>query len=165
MTSIVLGNILTLIAIGFTYLNGTRKKKRDMIICDMGAATCFTLSHVVLRGYVGVVQNLVGVFRNITALFLPNDKFIGWILVACGVIFGIYFNNMGIIGLLPVASGFWYSFCVINKKASSRMLKMALIINSFAFAAYSLIEFNIVGIVSNILVACTTLNSYIKDKE
>lgn len=164
MNTIVLGNICTLAAQGFTVLNGTRKKKRDMILCDMAAAALFTLSNLVLKGYTGVVQNAVGFLRNITAIFLPKDKYIGWFLVACGVVLGIYFNNKGFVGLLPVVSGVWYSICVINKKASAKMLKMAFIFNSFCFSAYSFALYNVVGGVANAAIGIITIYNYIKNK-
>lgn len=164
MTSVILGNVLTIVAIFFTYLNGTRKNKRDMIICDMGAAVGFTFADVVLKGYSGVVQNLVAAARNVVVLFFPNDKYIKWGLLVCGVVFGVYFNNLGFIGLLPVASAFWYSYCVINTKISAQTLKFALVINSISFAIYSIAILNFVGIVSNAGVALTTFRSYLQDK-
>lgn len=163
--NIIIGNILALVAQGFSLANGTRKKKRDMIICDMGAAISFTLTNVILKGYSGVIQNVVGVLRNITALFFPKDKYIGWLLVAGGVILGIYYNNMGFVGLLPVASAFWYSICVINKKASAKTLKMAFIINSYCFAAYGFALYNIVGAISDTVVGTITVYNYIKNKD
>lgn len=165
MLAIIIGNILSIIAIGFTYMNGQKKEKRDMLMYDIGAAGCFTLADLVLKGYSGVVQNLVGVFRNIVAIFMPKDKYIGWILVACGVIFGVWFNNHGFIGLLPVATSFWYSINVVDKNASGRKLKMALILNNFAYALYSAVLFNVVGFVSDTFVGCATLHSYLKNRK
>lgn len=163
MTAVIIGNVLTIIAIFFTYLNGTRKNKRDMIICDMGAAVGFTVADLVLKGYSGVVQNLVATIRNIVVLFFPKDKYIKWVLLVCGVVFGILFNNLGLVGLLPVVSAFWYSFCVINTNISARTLKFALVLNSISFAVYSIVILNFVGIVSNAGVAFTTLRSYLQD--
>lgn len=163
MLNVILGNIFSLIANVFATLNGTRKKKRDMIICDMGAAFCFTISDLVLKGYSGAVQNIVGILRNIVALFMPDNKAIGWTLVAAGVIFGIMFNNKGILGLLPVVSCFYYSICVINKKTTARQLKFAFIINTISFSIYCFIIQNYVGSALDGFVAITAIYSYIKN--
>ncbi len=165
MINIVIGNILSLVATCFTIANGTRKNKRDMLMCDMGSALSFTLCDWVLKGYSGVVQNLVGLTRDIVALFVKDGKVIGWILVACGVIFGVYFNNHGLIGLLPVVTCCYYSVCVLNPNASPKVLKIALILNSISFAIYSAVLWNVVGVCTNTVVIITTAIAVLKDKE
>lgn len=165
MIEIIIGNILSLVATGFSILNGTRKTRKDMLLCDMGSALSFTLCDWVLKGYSGVVQNLVGLVRDIVALFVENNKVIGWILMACGVIFGVYFNNHGIIGLLPVATCFYYSICVLNPSTTAKQLKFALILNSLSFAIYSAVLWNVVGVITNSIVITTTTMSYLKMKE
>ncbi|MDO4500795.1 MAG: YgjV family protein [Erysipelotrichaceae bacterium] len=161
--TIIIGNVLALIANFFATLNGTRKNKKDMILCDIGAASFFTISDIVLKGYSGAVQNVVAVLRNLIALYRPDDKYLGKILIALGVILGIYFNNLGFIGLLPVATCFYYSVCVIDKHCGPRQCKIAFILNTIAFAIYSIVIYSIVGLVLNTFVAVTAIISLKKN--
>lgn len=163
MLVIILGNILTLVAIGFTYLNGTSKQKKQMILCDIGSASFFSLSDLVLGGYSGFVINFTGILRNLSALYLPNSKYIGWVLSIAGALIGIVVNNHGLIGILPIFTGLYYSYCIIDKKASARKLKMALILNTLAFTLYAVVIFNVIGFVSDAIVATTTIIAYIRD--
>lgn len=165
MKTIIIGNLISLIAVFFAILNGTRKTKKEMILCDIGSATFYTIADLILKGYSGVVQNLVGIFRNLAALYLPDKKYIGWLLVVAAVVFGIYFNNRGWIGLLPVATSCWYSICIIDKNAGHLKLKVGLILNSMAFLIYSAVLYNLVGVISNLLVVSSTTFTIIKNKK
>ena len=71
-----------------------------MIVCDIGSASFYTIADLILKGYSGVVQNAVGIFRNLAALYLPDKKYISWFLVVAAVVLGIYFNNRGLFGII-----------------------------------------------------------------
>lgn len=165
MQSIIIGNLVSLIAVFFAILNGTRKTKKEMIVCDIGSASFYTIADLILKGYSGVVQNAVGILRNLAALYLPDKKYISWFLVVAAVVLGIYFNNRGLIGLLPVASSCWYSICIIDKNASHQKMKVSLILNSTAFLIYSAVLLNLVGVISNLLVVSSTTFAIIKNKK
>ncbi len=162
MLATVLGNVFSLIATCFTFLTSVRTKKRDMIISDVGTAFFYTIADLVLKGYSGVVQNIVGLIRDIVALFLPGNKYIGWILIGCGIGFGVYFNNLGWVGLLPVAACCFYSICILNNNPDGKRLKIALIIQALSYAVYSAVLLNIVGVITNLATAITAAVSFIR---
>ncbi len=162
MIATVLGNVFTLIATCFTFLTSVRTKKRDMIISDVGTAFFYTIADLILKGYSGVVQNVVGLIRNIVALFLPGNKYINWTLIACGVIFGVYFNNLGFVGLLPVAACCYYSICILDDNPDGKRLKIALIIQALCYTVYSAVLLNIVGVITNLITAVSGTVSLVR---
>lgn len=162
---VLLGNMFSLVAVVFNYINGTRKKKRDMILCDAGASLFYAIADFLLKGYSGAVMNLVGLFRNICALFFEESKAFAWVLIGCSVVLGIYFNNLGIIGVLPVFTGFYYSICIINTETGPTQMKLAFILNTLAFLIYSVVIQNYIGVISNAIIIVSAARSYFEMKK
>lgn len=155
-TSVLLGNIITFVAVALIMTSGTRKTKTGILIFQELANACFIVSGLLLKGYSGVVQNVVAFLRNLVALFLPGNTVIGWILVSCGVIFGIYFNNHGIIGLFPVFCSLPFAVLILRKNKDPIPLKAAMICTSVGYAVYAVVTSNLVGLITNSATAIVT---------
>ncbi len=128
------------------------------------ACVFYLAAWTILKGYSAVVQNVVGFFRNIVAIYFPKQMVIGRILVFAGLFFGIYFNNKGFLGLLPVFGSFPLAAASIMKNSSPKLLKYTLILNSLGFTVYGFVTGNVVSIVTNILTIVTTGYALLKER-
>ncbi|MBQ1477531.1 MAG: YgjV family protein [Erysipelotrichaceae bacterium] len=163
MSEIIWGNIVTFIATVLMSCSGTRDSKRTILLIQEMAMACFVLSGILLQGYSGVVQNIVGMIRNITVLYWPGNTVIGWGLVLSGIVFGILFNNRGIIGLFPVVCSVPFAVMVVLKNEDPVPLKSTMIISSLGYAVYAVVNNNLVGIITNTITAMITGISLYRD--
>ena len=62
--SIIIGNILSLCAMISDSISGTRKKHSEIMAVQIISQFFYGSSSFVLKGYSGMVQNIVAVFRN-----------------------------------------------------------------------------------------------------
>ena len=160
--TIIIGNILSFLAMISDSISGTRKKHSEMMAVQIISQFFYGSSSFVLKGYSATVQNVVAVFRNYAAMKNIKSKLIEWILIALAVILGIIFNSNGLIGYLPVIANFEYSVSVFKFKNNEKALKIAFIINMIMFAIFNAVIKNYVGTISCTVIALTTLTSYIK---
>ena len=83
-------------------------------------------------------------------------------LVILGVGLGLWFNNRGVFGLLPVIANLEYSLAVFRFKDNERALKIAFAICIVLYAIFNLIILNFVGAVSNLIVLIVTIKYLVK---
>ena len=154
--SIIIGNILSLCAMISDSISGTRKKHSEIMAVQIVSQFFYGSSSFVLKGYSGTVQNIVAVFRNYAAMKNIKSKFIEWVLIALAVVFGIIFNNNGLIGYLPVIANFEYSVSVFKFKNNEKALKIAFIVNMVMFAIFNFVIKNYIGTLSCVIISLTT---------
>ena len=159
MFQILVGNIFSILATVCDLFAASRKNPRTMIWAQTISQGFLAFSALVLGGYSAVVQNIVSVFRNLTALGKKSSKTIEYALVLLGVALGIVFNNLGWIGYLPIVANFEYSVAVFRFKNNERLLKIAFAVCIVLYAAFNLAIFNYAGAISNVIVLITTLLS------
>lgn len=107
--NIVIGNIIALIASLIMVYVGILKKKENIILVQTLQIVLFILSHIVLGGIAGAIINIFSCFRNILCyknMLKTKEKVIIILLVS---VVSVCFNNLGIIGLLPLFSTIPYT--------------------------------------------------------
>ena len=104
MTHIVIGNIIALIASILMVLAGLQKVKKKILFIQIIQIALSIVSNLVLGGYTGAIINAISMVRDILCY---KDK-IGTkekiIIIILAVGLSITFNNLGLIGLLPVVA-------------------------------------------------------------
>lgn len=156
MNTIILGNILALCAMITDSISTTRKKNTEILGIQIISQFFYGSTSIVLKGYSATVQNVVAVFRNLTAMKNINSKILEWTLILLGAVLGLVFNNRGLIGLLPVIANFQYSVAVFRLKERPRALKVSFGINSVLFCIFNIVIMNYVGTVANAVVAISS---------
>ena len=160
---IVLGNLCSVGAMITDSVSGTRNTRERIMLWQIGSQIFYGAGAFILKGYSAMVQNVVAVFRNFAAMKNVKSKVLEWTLVLAGVVFGVIFNNRGLLGYLPIVANFQYSVSIFRFKDNERALKISFFITSVMFSIFSVVISNYVGIVSNAVVAVTTLLSLIKE--
>lgn len=165
MFDVILGNVFALLAAGTDSVSGTRKNPKDVLKVQIISQFFHAASSFVLKGYSAVTQNAVAIFRNLLAMSEKKIKWLEWVLTAAAVGLGVYFNNRGFIGLLPVVANFGYTVCVFKFNNEGNRLKIAFVINMVMFTIFNLFILNFVGALMDFAVAVTTFIAVIKSKK
>ena len=162
--SVIIGNICSLLGMVADSVSSTRKSAKEVLLVQSLGQLIYCIGTIVLKGYSGAVQNVVSILRNFVAIKKINSKAVEWSLVLLGVALGIGFNNLGLIGYLPVIANLQYTLAVFKFKDNDRALKLSFVACVGMFAIFNLAIFNFVGVISNLVVLVTTLVVLFKQK-
>ncbi len=163
MLSIILGNVLSLFATLSDSISSTRKTFKSILLVQTVSQFFYIASGIVLKGYSAAVQNSVNIFRNLFAIRGKKSRFMEWLFILVAVVLGIYFNNRGFVGLLPVIANLEYSIAVFRFQNNELALKASFLFTVLLFTIFNLVILNFVGFASNCVLLATTVISLIRD--
>lgn len=164
-TATIIGNICSLLAMGSDSISATRKTARGVLWMQTLSQLFYLIGTIVLKGYSGAVQNAVSILRNLVAIRKLSSPIVEWTLVGAGVVFGLAFNNMGLMGLLPVVANLQYTLSIFRFRDNERALKISFMISIGLFAIFNIAIYNIVGMLSNSAVFFATAIALIKTRK
>lgn len=153
---IIIGNICSLLAMVTDSVSSTRKTAKGVLLVQSLSQIIYCAGAVILRGYSAAVQNAVSVGRNLIAIRGETPKWLQWLLVALGVVLGLWFNNLGFVGLLPVIANLEYSLAIFRFQDNERALKLAFLISVGLYGIFNIFILNIVGVLTNSAVVIMT---------
>lgn len=162
MEGIIVGNVCSLLAMVSDTVSSSRKTARGVLLVQLLSQIFYGVGAIVLKGYSAAVQNAVSILRNLEAVRQTPRKAIQWLCIAAGVILGLVFNNLGWLGLLPVAANLVYSLAVFAFQNDERKLKAAFLVNIVMYTVFNFAIWNIVGGITNGTVAVMTAVFLIK---
>ena len=163
--SVFLGNFFSILATIADVWGSSRKSTRQLLWGQTVGQVFLAMSTFALRGYSALVQNIVSIIRNLTALTNKSSKILEYTLVVLGVVLGIVFNNMGLVGWFPILANLEYSVAIFRFKDSEILLKTALCICIILYTVFNLAISNYAGVVTNMAVLATTLISMFKGRQ
>lgn len=163
--SLIIGNLCSLLAMATDSVSSAQKTaKRVLIVQNLSQVIYFT-GGVLLKGYSGAVQNVVSFLRNMVAIWKIESRAIEWILLLLGVVFGLVFNNLGWVGLLPVIANVQYTLAVFRFKDNERALKISFMVCCILFVVFNAAIYNIVGACTNLVVIVTIITNLVKTRK
>ncbi|MBR4309191.1 MAG: YgjV family protein [Oscillospiraceae bacterium] len=165
MLDVIIGNVFSLVAMGTDTIASSRKTSKGVLLMQCVSQLALGLGSLVLKGYSAVVQNGVSILRNLRAATNKGGKWLEWVFLALAVSLGLYFNNLGWIGLLPVVANVGYSLTIYFFADDEFKLKFAYLITNVLFATFNAVILNFIGTGSNIFVAVATAIFLIKDRK
>ena len=160
--NIVIGNICSLLAMVTDSASSVQKTVSRVLLVQTASQLIYGIGAVILRGYSAAIQNAVSILRNLVAIKKIQNKVIEWVLVILGVILGLYFNNLGWMGLLPIVANLQYTISIFRFQNNDTALKISFLISALMFTVFSLVIYNFVGVFTNFVVAVTTFISLFK---
>ena len=164
MDNVLAGNLCSLLATATDAYGSSRKTARGMLIMQSVSQVLLGASSAFLGGYSAVVQNAVSIVRNLAAISNRSSRPVELVLIILGVVLGIVFNNLGLIGWMPIVGNLGYSVAVFRYKDNERLLKVAFCGCIVLYAVFNLCISNYVGSVSNLVVLAVTVFALIKGK-
>ena len=156
MELIVIGNIIAFIASIIMVYSGYIKDKKKILYAQTIQIGLFILSNIVLGGITGAIINVLNCIRNILCYKERLNNIVKVVLIVLATILTICFNNLGIIGLLPLASMILYVL-FMNTKDVVKFKYLILstmvlwLIYDFSIKSYVSTCFDILTIVTNII--------------
>lgn len=115
MINVVIGNTVALIASLLMVYSGFLKKKNKILYVQTVQILLFIVSNLVLGGITGAIINAISCIRNILCYkdrLRAKEKVV---IALLSIILSLKFNNLGLIGLLPLLSTLCY-ILVMNTK-------------------------------------------------
>ena len=159
---LIVGNLFSLLAMVADSFSSSRKTVRGMLLVQCLGLGFFAASSICLKGYSAAVQNVVGIFRNLLASSKYQSKKLEWVMVGLAVGLGLLFNNLGLIGTLPVIGNLEYTVAMFRVKDNERVLKFAFLVSICMYAVFNLYIKNFVGLIANIVVISVTASFLIR---
>ena len=142
----------------------SRKSAKQVLWVQSLSQVIYCVGTLILKGYSGAVQNLVSILRNLAAIRGVKSRAAEWIFVGLGVVFGLAFNNLGLVGLLPVIANLEYTVVVFRCGDDEWALKLAFLFCTLLFTVFNAAIFNFVGAAANTVVSVTTIIFLIKHR-
>lgn len=165
IVELIVGNACSLLAMVSDSVSNTRKTTRSVLLVQSVSQAFYCVGSVVLGGYSGAVQNAMSVVRNAVAIKKIQSRFLEWLLVILGIILGVAFNNLGLVGWLPILGNLEYTLAVFYFKENERALKIAFLISVVLFGTFNGFIYNLVGVVTNAVVLITGILTLIREKK
>ncbi len=108
MNTILIANVIALIASILMVYTGYIKKKEKILFFQTVQIGLSVISNIILGGITGAIINALGLIRNILCYKEKLNKIAQVILIILSILLGVYFNNLALIGLLPIISNVVY---------------------------------------------------------
>lgn len=108
MNTILIANAIALIASLLMVYTGYIKKKEKILFFQTIQIGLSVISNLILGGITGAIINALGLIRNILCYKEKLNKIAQIILIILSILLGVYFNNLALIGLLPIISNVVY---------------------------------------------------------
>ena len=107
--SVVIGNIISLLASVLMTYSGYIKSKGKFLIVQIVQMSLSALSNFILGGTTGTIINLVNIIRNVLCYKNKLNKYSIILILTLSISLSLYFNNLSCIGLLPLLSTILYT--------------------------------------------------------
>ena len=148
MVSIIIGNIIALIASILMVYSGMLKQKKKILYFQTVQIGMSVISNIILGGITGAIINALSMIRNILCYKNKLGLKEKIIITILAIILTFKFNNLGYIGLLPLISTVSY----IRKFKLLIIFTMLLwLIYDVVIKSYTSAIFDFMNIIANML--------------
>lgn len=115
MNYLLLANIIALIGSLFMVVASYVKSDKLCIMLQSVQIFMFVISNILLKGITGVIINALSLVRNILTYKRKLTKLLKYSLLILIVLLSIIFNNLGIIGYLPLIGTVIFTIFIDSK--------------------------------------------------
>ena len=151
--NIIIGNSIALIAATLMVIANYVKEKKTIIKTQTLQITLFALSNLILGGFTGAIINATNVARNILCY---KNKLTNTMIIILNIIvfvLSLIFNNLSIIGWLPVIVSIIYTTFmntknIIHLKLLIMLTTITWAIYDFVIKSYISVGFDIFGVIA-----------------
>ena len=137
MVSIIIGNIIALIASILMVYSGMLKQKKKILYFQTVQIGMSVISNIILGGITGAIINALSMIRNILCYKNKLGLKEKIIITILAIILTFKFNNLGYIGLLPLISTVSYIWLMNIKDV--RKFKLLIIFTMLMWLIYDVV--------------------------
>lgn len=136
-TALIIGNIFSLFSAICIAVSVIKKSKKDFMYWQIGDTLFGIIANIALSAFAALVISIICFIRNILSYKNKLSKNITYFLLIISVIVGLYANNLGVIGLLPIIASASYTICIYITKNEQQM-RWALTVNMLLWFIHNL---------------------------
>lgn len=156
MNIILIGNIIGLIGSLFMVIGGYLKNKNNAIIAQTMQLLFLSISNLVLGSLSGFINNLINCIRNIFSVKNKLTIPIKIIIIILSTILTIKYNNLGLIGYLPLINNIVFIIFMNTKsdlhfKFLTIFYMMLWLIHNMYIKAFTTSIFNVITIITSLI--------------
>lgn len=155
----LVANIIAFIASIIMVLTGLLNNKKQILFVQGIEIILFMTSDIIIGGYSGAVINLLSLVRNIIVYKDRLNITSKVLLLISSTALTLYFNNLGLIGLLPLAS--MYIYVLFMNTKDIKKFKILMIVTMFMWATYDMTIKLYTSLTFDILTIISTLTTLI----
>lgn len=147
-----------------TLLSSLCKTKKNIFLFQCINKIFGILYTLLLRGYSGMIINILALVRNF--LTLKNKMTIKIQAFICILMFviGAIVNNRGLLGYLPILSSIEYTVIACRNKSTVKMVKIALLINMIMWGIYDFIIKSYPTFITDVIISLICIKQLIDKK-
>lgn len=164
MLVLIIGNIFSLFSAICIAISVIKKSKKDLMYWQIGDTFFGIIANIALSAYAALVISVICFIRNILSY---KDKLtinITYILLILSVVIGLYANNRGVIGWLPIIASASYTICVYVTKNEQQM-RWALVFNLMLWFVHNAYVQAYPSAIANIVLCFWTALNIFKNKK
>lgn len=105
---LIIGNILALIASLLFIYAGILKQKKKILLTQSIQKVLSAISNIVLKGYSGAITHTISLISYLLCYFDKLTTLLKIIITIILIALAVSFNNLGMIGFLPLVSSISY---------------------------------------------------------
>ena len=155
--SLILGNILSLIATFFLALSPLQNRKKEIVFYQIFSSVFDALANYTLGGFSGTIAILASLTRNILIYKNKCTHTAVVIIMVVMVIGSLSVNRHGFIGILPIIANLEYTLWLHFGSENAKGVKLSIAINVLIWAVYDLTILAIPAFISDIIIFALSL--------
>lgn len=162
--SLIVGNVFSLLSAICIAVSAAKRNKKGFMLWQIGDTLFGVFANLALMAYAALIISIACLVRNILSYKEKLTMKITLFLVMLSIVIGVYINNLGIIGWLPIVASASFTICIYVTKNEQQM-RYALVLNQLLWLAHNLYVQAYPSAVACIGISVWTVAQIIKNKE
>lgn len=164
MNIVLVANILAIVGQMFSLLASTRRNKKEILTFQSIFLAIVGVSSFLLKGYSGVITDILGIVRNILAIRGIEDRRINVALIVGMFVLAYFFNVNGPLGYLPILANTAQTLVFLNKNSKTVHIQAVNCFSTSCWAVFNLVIKNYAGATFSVVTASLYLYQILKNK-
>ena len=161
---LIIGNIFSLLSAICIMISAAQKNKKNFMLYQIGDTVFGSFANIVLSAYAALAISLVCLIRNVLSYKNKLSQSVTAVLTVLSVVIGLYVNNLGYIGFLPIIAAASFTICIYITKNEQQM-RYALVVNMLLWFVHNAYVQAYPSAVANIVLCFWTIYQIKKCKK
>ena len=153
LNTIVIGNIFAFVGAVVMVSIGLIKTKKNILLAQCVQCLIMGIGNLILGGVTGFLSNMVSIVRNLLSIRTKMTVPLKLLFIAIQLAMAGFFNNLGIIGWLPVVAACLFTWYLDSD--SEILLKVIIILSEIMWSIFDFTIHNYVALVMDLLTVVT----------
>lgn len=161
---LIIGNVFSLLSAICIMISAAQRNKKNFMFYQIGDTLFGSFANIMLSAYAALAISLVCLVRNVLSYKNRLSQNMTAVLTVLSVVIGLYVNNLGYIGFLPVIAAASFTIFVYTTKNEQQM-RYVLVFNMLLWFVHSVYVQAYPSAVANIILCFWTIYQINKCKK